>query len=127
MQSASEILEQLVNVPVTVKCRRCGAEPVFTGKQYTTRCPSCGGSITLTRSYLAHLKVVKYKDTHGGKLPKRIYNCQVCKDTGIVVLEEQIDNNMYEFGYKCFCPAGSRRDEAWPVVPVAKIPVRGGA
>ena len=126
MQSVSEILEQLVNVPVTVKCRRCGAVPALVGKQYSVRCPSCGFSITVTQDHLAMLKLKEHKARNGKALIKH-YNCDICKDKGFLVLEEQVNNQVYEFGYRCFCPAGQKREEAWPVVPVAKIPVRGGA
>ena len=123
MNSIGEILEQLKHVEVGVRCRKCGAVPMLVGKQYTVRCPSCGGVITVTPNYLAALKVKEQRARDPGFKIARQHRCDICRDRGVVLLEEQVDDCVYEFGYRCLCPAGRQREDlsAWPVVPAEKV------
>lgn len=122
MKSLSDILDQLQNVDVGVKCRKCGAVPMMVGKQYTVRCSSCGTNITVSPNYLQVLKEREYKAKSPGKLVRR-HKCSICCDQGYIILEEQLDEHVYEFGYRCLCRAGQMRGDltGWPVVPAGKV------
>ncbi|HOV79538.1 MAG TPA: hypothetical protein PK728_05475 [Bacillota bacterium] len=123
MNSIEEILEQLKHVEVSVRCRKCGAVPMLVGKQYTVRCPSCGTAITVTPNYLAMLKMREQQAKESDFKIIRRYQCNICKDQGYLVMEEQVNDDVYEFGYRCLCQAGHKRDDlaGWPVVPAAKV------
>jgi len=119
MKQASDILEELVNVEVGVKCLKCGAVPTLVGKQYSIRCPVCGTYISFSPGYLAKLKECEYRSRHG-EMEER-YRCSICQDSGLVILEEQVDETLTKYAYRCLCKAGQRRKEAWPVVSAAKV------
>lgn len=121
MKSVSQILENLRDVEVSVKCRNCGAVPRLIGKQYTLRCPACGFNITVTPNYLAGLKRAELRAR--GEEYKKPVKCRICKDKGYVVLEEQVDDSIFTFAYRCPCQAGQKREDmaAWPVAPLEKV------
>lgn len=119
MESAREIIEKLVGIEVGITCAKCGAVVSMVGKQYTARCHACGTNITVSMERLARQKQFEYRDKYGDlKVPVR---CTFCQDTGAVILEEQVDDQLAKYVYRCICQAGQRRPEAWPVVPAAKI------
>jgi len=133
VKSFSEILDELQGIDVGIKCRLCGAVPMLVGKQYSVRCPSCGTNITVSPSYLVFLKEKEYKARNDGKSFIKRHKCNICKDRGFVILNEQMDELVYEFGYRCICQAGQKREDllGWPVVPAAKVRprldvIRGG-
>lgn len=125
MKSIAEILDDLRHIDVGVKCRQCGAVPMLVGKQYSVRCPSCGIMITCTPKYLVGLKEAEFKARNPGTYKRNL--CNICEDTGVVFITEQIDGQLQEFGYRCLCRTGATKDDiaAWPVVPAAKIAARG--
>lgn len=122
MKHISQIIEQLKNVDVSVKCRRCGAMPMVTGKQYTVRCPKCGMIIRITQSYLATLKLKESMKRYGKTQVQEKYNCKLCRDNGFVIIEQQIDDSVGTYGYRCLCAAGQNRIElsGWPLLPIEK-------
>lgn len=120
MKPVGEIIEQHANVDVGVKCAECGAINTLIGKQYSTRCHCCGTNITLSPVYLAKLKQLEYRAKHGKELEEKP-KCNICRDTGAVFLKEQIDDQLAQYVYRCICQAGQKRQEAWPVVPAAKV------
>lgn len=115
MNSFAEIIEKHQDIDVAVKCRKCGAVPLLTGKQFSTTCPRCGNYIRLTPQFLAQLKlreyVSRYYQEHGEypKPPKRKYTCHICQDTGLAVMEEQTDNMLQDYAFRCLCKAGQDR------------------
>jgi len=120
MESVGEILDNLKHIEVSIRCRKCGAVPQLVGKQYSVKCPSCGSLITVTRSYLARLKQKEYKARYGEAY--KVNKCNICDDKGFVILEEQVDEELATFGYRCLCQAGQKKELAgWPLVPVAKV------
>jgi len=58
---------------------------------------------------------------NGGKELAEKPKCNVCNDTGAVMLKEQVDDQIAQYVYRCICQAGQKRQEAWPVVPAAKV------
>jgi predicted RNA-binding Zn-ribbon protein involved in translation (DUF1610 family) len=120
MESASQIIDRLAGIDVGVTCRKCGAVVAMVGRQYTNRCPACGTNITLTPSYLARLKLFEYRAKYGD-LKEPPPKCGICRDTGAVILEEQEDDSLAKYVYRCLCQAGQKRKEDWPVVPAAKV------
>lgn len=118
MMSISQIISNLAHVEVGVKCRKCGAILQLVGKQYTVRCPRCGNIITVTPTRLAELKVAEHRNRMGVDL-RQAYRCEICKDQGFVILEQQVDDAICEFGYRCLCQAGAARDDlvGWPLLP----------
>lgn len=121
MQSVGELLDQLASVDVSLKCEGCGSVLTLVGKQYTARCYTCGTNITLSPAFLARLKQFEYRAKHG-KLEARP-KCSICKDLGHVILDEQVDDHLGKYGYRCLCQAGMQRKDisGWPVVPAAKV------
>ena len=121
MKPVGEIIEQLANTDVTISCKECGANITLVGKQYTVRCHYCGTNITLSPVYLARLKQLEYRAKNGGKDLVERAKCNICQDNGIITLREQVDDQIMPFIYRCICQAGQKRQEAWPVVPAAKV------
>lgn len=122
MKSIEQVLNDLKHVEVSIKCRNCGAVPQLVGKQFTVRCPACGFNIMVTPSYLARMKKLELLAKQGQEY-KHPASCRICEDRGYVVLEEQIDENVFTFGYRCLCQAGQKREDlsAWPVTPLEKV------
>lgn len=120
MRSAAEIINELAGVEVPVRCRKCGATPALVGKQYSVRCPACGTEIRVTPDRLAWLKLHEHRQKYAGEEPRPA--CATCGDRGYVVAEEQIDDALCTFAYRCFCRAGADRTDlaGWPVIPLAK-------
>lgn len=89
----------------TVTCLNCGVEVVVKNPegQYTVRCPACGSNITMTRNYREFRGFVERRQTK--------IECPYCMDTGIVSINQQIDEGMYNFAYRCICPKGKERQE----------------
>jgi hypothetical protein len=120
MKSTKEIIEDLAGVEVSVKCEKCGTVLQVVGRQYSVRCHRCGTYITLTSRFLAKLKQLEYRSKYGD-LEVR-YKCGICQDSGVVILEEQVDDQLAQYVYRCLCQAGQRREEkVWPLVPAAKV------
>lgn len=119
MEVVGEILEKLAHVEAGVKCEACGAVITMVGKQYTARCHQCGTFITLSPAFLARLKLLEYRAKYGDMEIKP--KCSFCRDRGFVILQEQEDDHLGKYVYRCLCQAGQQRKEAWPVVPAAKI------
>jgi len=126
MKHVSEILEDLRNLEVGVRCRKCGAVPAVVGNQYTVRCAACGNYITLSRNYLAWLKMQEHKNRYGKEYRK--IKCALCEDRGYIITEEQADDTLAVFAYRCMCQTGQNRSDlaAWPVIPFAKAQAWAG-
>jgi rubrerythrin len=109
-------------VEVAVRCRKCGAVPQLVGKQYTTRCPSCGTVIQVTPERLMLLKLAEYKAKYGQMWkPQKEYECGICQDRGYLVISKQVNDQLADFAYRCICQRGQERQEAWPVVPAELV------
>jgi len=95
----------------TVPCRYCGARVQVTEpeKQFTLRCPSCGNEIRLSHKYRLARKFIR-QDEEGEM-------CPYCWNTGIVEVQQQIDEQVYTFGYRCICQAG--RNHPGTAIPLA--------
>lgn len=121
MESIDAILEQLESVEVAVRCQKCGAVPQLVGKQFSILCPVCGMEIRVTKSHLALLKEKEYRARNGTDLRLAI-KCNICRDQGFVLIEEQLNDNVQENGYRCICMAGQKREDlsGWPVLPLSK-------
>lgn len=122
MESIDAILEQLESVEVAVRCRKCGAVPQLVGRQFSVRCTVCGMEIRVTKSYLARLKTMEYRARNGTELRLPPAKCNICMDSGIAFIEEQVNDTMQENGYRCICMAGQKREDlnGWPVLPLSK-------
>ena len=124
MKQVGEIISQLAHIEVGIKCRKCGAVPQLVGMQYSIRCVACGTLITVTPPFLASLKEQEYRLRNGRPL-RLVPRCRICEDEGYVLLKRQVDDRLYDYGYRCICQAGRKRDEisGWPMLPeeLAKI------
>ena len=126
MNSMRDILS---DVEVGVKCRKCGAVSTLVGLQYSVHCRTCGTHITALPDFLRFLKRQEYRKRYPAEDIVAKHRCNVCKDKGWGILEEQIDETLSEFGYRCFCQAGqdtkkggvSEFVRGWPVLPIRKI------
>ncbi|MEW6573142.1 MAG: hypothetical protein AB1374_05865 [Bacillota bacterium] len=121
MKNLGEIIDELSHVDVEAKCQACGAGARLKGRQFTARC-SCGQLILVSKSFLAQLKQRFYRE-QGGRWEPGPPNCGICRDRGFVILTEQRDTRLYDYGYRCLCAAGQARDDlsGWPVVPAQKV------
>lgn len=110
------------NRTTAVYCRKCGTGPILrNGKQYTLRCPSCGTHITLSRDYAKMLDRNKIEeDREKGRAVKIEHDCNLCKDKGFVVLEEQLDDALVPLYYRCMCAAGRSSISGWPIITLEK-------
>jgi len=88
----------------TVTCLNCNVEVLVKNpeSQYTVRCPACGSGITLTRQFRERFMISQ---------TKAVVCCPYCLDTGIVSLNQQVNESMYNFAYRCICPRGKERQE----------------
>jgi DNA-directed RNA polymerase subunit RPC12/RpoP len=122
MKSAGDIIEALSHVVTEIKCQACGATVQLKGKQYSARCPSCEQFITVTQNFLASLKVRAHQE-QGGRWEPDPPNCGICNDRGWLIIKEQRDGQLCDFGYRCLCATGQLRDDlsGWPVVPAEKV------
>ena len=118
MKHISEVIDRLAHIEVGIKCRKCGAVPQLVGKQYSIRCVACGTLIAVTPPFLASLKEQEYRLRNGRPL-RLVPNCRICEDEGYVLLKRQVDDKLYDYGYRCICQAGRKRDEisGWPMLP----------
>jgi len=90
-------VQQVSNKEV-VKCAHCGCEVIFPNGQRSRHCPRCNNLIVVRKE-------------------KRDWDCPFCHDSGWVVIEKQINNFPYQFGYRCICDKGRNRPETG--VPLA--------
>lgn len=121
MKSVEEILDNLAHIDAGIECQSCGNHITFVGKQYTARCNQCGTNITLSPAFLARIKQLEYRARYGEeKIPVK---CNFCKDSGLVTLPEQVDDQIGHYAYRCLCQAGQKRTDlgGLPVVPAAKV------
>lgn len=81
----------------TMTCARCKNEVTFHDWQWSNKCDNCGNLIILTK--------------RSGTQQGNKYNCSYCRDTGWIVIEKQINGQVYEYGYRCVCEAGRDRPE----------------
>lgn len=88
---------------MTINCARCKTEVEFTGKQWSRNCPRCGNLIILTH-------IFREPEKHEEQ-QKPLYKCRYCRDTGWLVIEKQVNEQLYEYAYRCFCQTGQNRKE----------------
>lgn len=128
MNNIAEIIERHKNIDVAILCQKCGALPLFVGKQYSVDC-RCGNTIQITPKFLAQLKIREYVNQYfqeHGDYPKpqeRKYDCRICRDTGLAIIEGQFDNTLSEYAFRCMCEHGQKRDDilGLPVLPLSWV------
>lgn len=106
-----------------MRCRKCGAVPMLVGKQYSVRCHACGTRITVTPNFLARLKEREARARYGEGRP--VYRCSICQDRGYVIVEQQVNDYLYDFLYRCLCSNGQNL-ESLAGVPVLPPQLAGG-
>jgi len=115
----TDSIKAVKEIAITVKCARCGREIEFQPTQFSRFCPGCGNQITLTKQFRKR-RLWQQGQGHEVKAEDEGIKCQYCRDTGILVIEKQINNCIYQYAYRCICEAGSERQEqaipqAWDV------------
>lgn len=88
---------------MTINCIKCKTEVEFIGKQWSKNCPRCGNLIILQHAF-------RGSEEHGEQ-QKPLYKCMYCRDTGWLVIEKQENDQLFEYGYRCFCQTGQNRKE----------------
>lgn len=107
MRSVKQILGSIeAGGGEVARCLRCGEAVSFAPGQWRRRCPGCGLTIALSRPYRRVLGL------EAAERPRCIY----CRDTGVLIVEEQRDCYLFERAYRCICEKGlARPEKALPV------------
>lgn len=104
MERADSVLRKLTDQPdgqAAIRCRRCGALVDFPSGCWSKSCPACGQRIEASRRL----------QMRWGRVRQEEPRCAYCRDTGIVIMTRQLDDQVYEYGYRCICAAGQARPE----------------
>ncbi|GAW29383.1 hypothetical protein [Carboxydocella sp. ULO1] len=113
-RTAQDVISQLQDKCFSegyIVCSRCKTrQKHVTG---THRCPKCGLLITVSDRYGRAIKQAEKENAQ--------MTCGLCRDSGIVRIEMQVDNTLAEYFYRCLCVAGNKRKLAWPLLPLEYI------
>lgn len=90
--------EPAVDHKITMTCVRCKRDVSFQSFQWSKKC-ECGNLVILSRGF---------RNTNAAAPPAK---CSYCRDTGVIVIEKQVDGQLYEYVYRCLCEAGWGRTE----------------
>ena len=105
-----------------MKCKLCKGEGFYKidddvinrcsicdGTGEVAKCRNCNGAGTFTRSFVTEWKIVPCMTCIGnGMVPKRLYDCQACDNTGIIMNSHTVyyDDGSKELMYEpdiCGC------------------------